>query len=254
LEERIQLKRINDAVTLLDDHSESTCYLVTGSRQALLIDTANEPVDMRALCTELTDLPITVVNTHGHCDHVFGNLYFDEAWLHPDDFALHNEHFAFAEIREIMRVTGRQPSRLRPLTIGQAFDLGGFSLEVVALVGHTRGSVGLLDREHRILFSGDALNGHIWMQLNESTPIATLRETLLTLKREHGAAYDHLLTGHGNGLEPAVRVDDLLRGCNELLAGKGEDDPDYSWFGGVCKAHAYDGDPGHCIVYTQDKL
>ena len=254
MNDRIALRRINDAITLIDDHRESTCYLVTGTQSALLIDTANGWVDMRALCAEQTDLPVTVVNTHGHCDHIFGNLYFQEAWLHPDDDALHDEHFSFPEVRGLMEAQGLRPAKRRPLEIGQVFDLGGFSLEVIPLIGHTRGSVGLLDRSHRILFSGDGLNGHIWMQLNESTSIRTLRDTLIALKHAHGSEFDSLLTGHGTGLEPATNVDHLLRGCEELLDGQRKEDRDYAWFGGVCKAHAYDGDPAHCIVYTESKL
>ena len=254
MNDRIEPRHINDAITLLDDHHESTCYLVMGNRTALLIDTANGWVDMRALCAECTDLSVTVVNTHGHCDHIFGNLYFQEAWLHPDDDALHDEHFAFPEIQQWMETQGLRPAQRRPLAIGQVFDLGGFSLEVIPLVGHTRGSVGLLDRMHRILFSGDGLNGHIWMQLKESTSIQTFRDTLVKLKQEHGTEFDYLLTGHGTGLEPAANVDDLLRGCEELLDGQRNDDRVYTWFGGSCKAHAYDGDPGHCIVYTEAKL
>ncbi len=254
MDERIQVIPINAEVTLLNDHNEATCYLMTGTERALLIDTANGYVDLNALCRELTPLPVTVVNTHGHCDHIFGNLFFEQAYLHPADIALHDEHFCFPEILEAMRETGLKPAKLLPLAVGQMFDLGGHSLEVIPLIGHTHGSIGLLDRKYRMLFSGDGVNPHIWMQLKESLPIAVLRDTLATLKAEHGSEFDYLLTGHCCKPEPASIVDGLLRGCEQLLRGEQENDRPYQWFRGVCIAHPYDGDEGHCIVYEESKL
>ncbi|MCE5342380.1 MAG: MBL fold metallo-hydrolase [Eubacteriales bacterium] len=255
MNERIQIIPINAEVTLLNDHNEATCYLVTGTQRALLIDTANGYVDLNALCRELTPLPVTVVNTHGHCDHVFGNLYFEQAYLHPADFALHDAHFTFPEIRKVMRETGLSPATLMPLSIGQTFELGGgHTLEVVPLAGHTPGSIGLLDRKYRLLFSGDGINPHIWMQLPESLTIATLRETLVTLKREHGNEFDALLTGHCRAPEPAATMDALLAGCGELLRDERTADHPYRWHGGTSLAHVYDDDPDHCIVYEESKL
>lgn len=255
MHERIAIRKINDDITLFDDHGDGTCYLVTGSEKALLIDTANGHVDLAADCRELTGLPITVVNTHGHCDHIFGNLYFKDAYLHPKDNELHDEHFAFDEIRELMKSIGKTPAKLLPLDVGQLFDLGaGHVLETIALQGHTQGSVGLLDRKHRILFSGDGVNTHLWMQLEESTSIAVLHESLVALKQTYGDQFDWILTGHGLGLEPATIVDELIVACEALLSGKGKHDREYKWFGGKCRAHSLSADENRCIVYQKSKL
>ncbi len=247
---------INEQITLIDDDGESTCYLVTGTERALLIDSANGPTDVKTLCEGLTDLPVTVVNTHGHCDHVFGNIWFDEAWLAPADWAIHDLHFGFDEIKRVMKATGRHPARLRPLKAGQVFDLGGgLTLECLPVPGHTPGSMVLLDRKHRVLFSGDAINGHIWMQLDESLPIRELKRSVEALTREHGAEFDLLLGGHAKGAEPARhRITGLLRGCEELLAGKRDNEFPYPYFGGVAILHRYGADDGECIVFTEDKL
>ena len=255
MDERIQPVPINEEITLLNDHNESTCYLVTGTRRAVLVDTANGFVDLRAYCAQLTPLPVTVVNTHGHGDHVYGNLFFEEAHLHPADVAIHDAHFRFPNIARSMAQTGLRPARLVPLAAGEVFDLGGgHTLETVALAGHTPGSIGLLDRKHRILFSGDGVLAHLWMQLEESLPIAALRDMLRTLKAEHGREFDFLLTGHGRGLEPASLVDGLIRGCDTLLAGQRAQDRPYPCFLGERSAHPFDEDPNHCIVYDQNRL
>ena len=177
--DRAKITQLRPNVHLIDDAGESTCYLITGNERALLADTANGYEDLHAIVRTLTELPVIVVNTHGHGDHVFGNLYFDEAWLHPADNALYDMFFGYA--REDLEKRGLKPCPVKPLQIGQIFDLGGVQLEVVDLKGHTAGSVGLLDKAGRILYTGDGLNTHIWMQLDHSLPIATLLETFLTL-------------------------------------------------------------------------
>jgi len=255
MDHRIHAVTINEEITLLNDHDESTCYLVTGERRALLIDTANGWVDMKALCGELTCLPVTVVNTHGHGDHVYGNVFFGEAHLHPADFALHDQQFADPIVHGLMESEGLRPAKLTELTIGETFDLGGgHTLETVPLAGHTAGSVGLLDRKHRILFSGDGVIPHLWMQLKESLPIEALRNTLAALKREHGDEFDWLLTGHGRGLESADIMDNLITGCEQLLVNDHEGERSYHWFGGDCMIHPIDEDENHGIVYDDARL
>ena len=249
---RASITRIRPNVCLIDDAGESTCYLVLGSERALLIDTVNGMEDLRAIVRSLTDLPVTVVNTHGHCDHIFGNVYFDEAWLHPADLPIAREHFAM--FREEMDKRSLTPCPFRALEIGQVFDLGGTVLEVVDLHGHTPGSIGLLDRDARLLYSGDGVNTHLWMQLEHSMPIAELQRMLLSLKAQHGKDFDFILTGHARDVRGAEVVDWLLAGCGELLSGRTEQDAPYHYFGGECRQHPISDTPGEVIVYSEDKL
>ena len=249
---RAAITRIRPHVYLIDDAGESTCYLILGSERALLIDTVNGMEDLRAIVRSLTDLPVTVVNTHGHCDHIYGNVYFDEAWLHPADRPIAREHFAM--FREEMDRRGLTPCPFRALEIGQVFDLGGVRLEVVDLQGHTPGSVGLLDRDARLLYSGDGVNTHLWMQLEHSLSIAALQRMLLALKAQHGADFDYILTGHAKDVRGAEVVDWLLAGCDELLSGRREKDQPYRYFGGECRQHPITDTPGEVIVYSEEKL
>lgn len=53
--------------------------LVLGTQRALVIDTGAGPRQGREILTavrELTELPLTVVNTHAHYDHYMGNAVF----------------------------------------------------------------------------------------------------------------------------------------------------------------------------------
>ena len=245
--ERAKIAKLRPNVFLIDDAGESTCYLICGSERALLVDTANGYEDLAEIVRSLTDLPVIVVNTHGHGDHIFGNVYFDEAWLHPADFPLHDRFFGYA--KEDMEKEGLKPAVLTPLEIGQIFDLGGVQLEVVDLKGHTAGSIGLLDKAGRIIYTGDGLNTHLWMQLDHSLPMSTMLETFRALKEQHGADFDYVAHGHAKDLRSKEILDWMIQGCEDILAGRTENDLPYNFFGGTARQHPISDTPGEVIVY-----
>ena len=249
--ERANIIQIRPNVYLIDDAGDSTCYLITGSECALLVDSVNGYEDLKAITKTLTDLPVIVVNTHGHGDHIYGNVYFEEAWLHPADFALYDQFFGYA--KDIMEQNNLKPCPVKALEIGQIFDLGGVQLEVVDLSGHTAGSIGLLDKDARIIYTGDGLNTHLWMQLDHSLPISTMLETFHKLKAEHGQDFDYVAHGHTKVLRDKEILDWMIQGCEDILAGRTEQDMDYQYFGGVCRQHPISGTPGEVIVYNEGK-
>lgn len=249
--ERANIIQIRPNVYLIDDAGDSTCYLITGSERALLVDSVNGYEDLKAITKTLTDLPVIVVNTHGHGDHIYGNVYFEEAWLHPADFALYDQFFGYA--KDIMEQNNLKPCPVKALEIGQIFDLGGVQLEVVDLSGHTAGSIGLLDKDARIIYTGDGLNTHLWMQLDHSLPISSMLETFRKLKAEHGQDFDYVAHGHTKVLRDKEILDWMIQGCEDILAGRTEQDMDYQYFGGVCRQHPISGTPGEVIVYNEGK-
>lgn len=245
--ERAKITQLRPNAYLIDDAGESTCYLICGNERALLVDTANGEEDLAQIVRSLTDLPVTVVNTHGHGDHILGNAFFDEAWMHPADFGLYELFAGYA--KEHLEKHGLSLCPLRPLEIGQTFDLGGVQLEVVDLKGHTAGSIGLLDRAARILYTGDGLNTHLWMQLDHSLPIAAALETFRALKEGHGAEFDFVAHGHAKGLRGKEILDWMIAGCERILSGRTEKELPYHYFGGECRQHPISDTPGEVIVY-----
>lgn len=252
MKERAEFIKINDAITLINDRDESTYYLVCGENKALMIDTGNGYDNVMDIARTLTKLPVEVVNTHGHCDHVYGNQFCTNAWMHPNDFQLCKEHFQMLQESKKNQEISSCP--LMPLEKGKIFDLGGLELEVIELMGHTHGSIGLLDRKHHILFSGDAINPCIWLQLEESLPLVEFHRNISEMMQNYGDDFDYHLSGHTLQLIPKQAILDLLTGCGEIINGDANHDEDYTWFGGVHKAHIYGDGNGKQICYNQNNI
>jgi glyoxylase-like metal-dependent hydrolase (beta-lactamase superfamily II) len=76
---------------------------------------------------------------------------------------------------------------------GDLVEIGDFSFEVLHLPGHSPGSIGLLDRSHRILFSGDAVYSG---QLVDDLPGADRQLYAATMARLSQLDVDLVLGGH----------------------------------------------------------
>src|SRR6478609_11483986 len=57
-------------------------FLIEGNDRAILLDTGMGVGDIRAVAESLTSLPLSVVNSHAHWDHVGGNWRFDDIAIH----------------------------------------------------------------------------------------------------------------------------------------------------------------------------
>lgn len=250
----IDVTRINDHILLLDDNHESTGYLIIGKEKALLIDTMNGREDLNALVRKYTDLPLMVVNTHGHPDHIYGNVYFDKAYMNPDDWHVAIEFVRDPDFLADIQTKGLTMPPFEDIHPGDVIDLGDLHLEIYGLCGHTPGSILLLLKEDRILFTGDAINHHLWMQLHHSTSIQLFHDNLLKVMHLSKEA-DYILHGHATGLDDISLMDKTLKATEEILAGSYVDDSDYIWFGGKGKQHPIPGDDGViCYVPVPERV
>lgn len=149
-------------------------FLIPGEERALLLDTGLGMLDIREVVDSLTDLPVTVLNSHDHFDHIGGNARFEEVWCYNDPAAIAHLTAGPSEtelqevknrtkyIRIIMdymdiRVRDIIPGKAPTGTVedGQIIDLGGRKLEVIHTPGHQPSCIMLLDRENHLLFTGD---------------------------------------------------------------------------------------------------
>ena len=227
-------RRIYDNVTLITGLGGEQSFLIEGSDKALLIDGLSGVGSLKAFVRELTELPVTLVNTHGHVDHIGADFEYKEVYIAPEDIPLMYAHsdmemrlgFAksgamFAPLPtepKLSAVTVPGPVKTLPMKNGDIFDLGGVKLEVIAVPGHTRGTVVFLDRDRRIVYSGDACNRNTLVYGEESASIEEFKESLLHFK-EFQPAFDGLWGGHGGAMEQPEIIDSAIALCDEIMAG-----------------------------------
>lgn len=82
------VKQMRTNLFLMDEAHEATGYILIGEERVAVIDTMMGYNDLQNAVRELTDKPITVINTHGHPDHIYGNVYFDKVFISKTDVEL----------------------------------------------------------------------------------------------------------------------------------------------------------------------
>jgi glyoxylase-like metal-dependent hydrolase (beta-lactamase superfamily II) len=164
---------------------EVISYLIVGKQKALLFDTGMGISDIRKVTRELTPLPIIVLNSHTHNDHVGGNWQFDTIYSMDTAFTRQNAKGSSVDAQaEIAagQICGELPKsfdgksyRTKPWTITkfvrdfETIDLGGRSLEIMATPGHTPDAISLIDHANGLLFTGDTYYpAPIWLYRPET--------------------------------------------------------------------------------------
>jgi glyoxylase-like metal-dependent hydrolase (beta-lactamase superfamily II) len=153
-------------------YEEVVSYLILGSERAVLLDTGMGIGNIQAEVERLTDVPVVVVNSHSHYDHVGDDHRFAEVWAFDDEgeVACIERGLTRAECALYLRPDsylelppGFDPAayEIRPSPVTrrlrhlEAIQLGGRTLTVHHTPGHSPGSVCLLDSRDGLLFTGD---------------------------------------------------------------------------------------------------
>ena len=215
-------------VLRLDDGNMSSFYLVKGEKSALLVDTGMGKEPLLDYVRTLTELPITVVITHGHGDHVMHAGGFDTVYMSAEDVPYLSGACARLGIQEPI-----DASRFLPLKDGQRLEVGEFTLHCVNVGGHSPGSVVLYEEKHHLLFTGDAVGSGVgvWLQLTGCLPLSRYRENLKRLSDFWATLPEdtQVFTGHWeqrfmhpDGDNPVCRalVEDMVALCDDILQGK----------------------------------
>jgi glyoxylase-like metal-dependent hydrolase (beta-lactamase superfamily II) len=228
------------------------CYLLIGRERGLLIDCGFGLEPMKPMVDELCPLPYDVCITHADGDHMGACYEWEKVWMHPADNDLAHDllHVNFQrftgfrttpnpmiildeeeECGEFYRMDELDPITLEekdlpeflPLADGQIFDLGGRTVTVLCVPGHTNGSTVYIDSATRILFSGDAIS--------QASDIKTVtaadgKKNMERLLNEYGDQFDRVYPAH-TGLGPGARrmnlalpksiINDYMEICQKII-------------------------------------
>jgi glyoxylase-like metal-dependent hydrolase (beta-lactamase superfamily II) len=181
---------------------EVISYLIVGQKRAVLFDTGLGAGKVSAVVARLTMLPVTVINSHTHFDHVGGNAEFKDIWNRDLPYTRKNmsgqPNVYSRDALAPERLCGPMPSgtdtksySIRPwknshwLRDHEQVDLGGRVLEVIFTPGHTPDSVALLDRGNGLLFTGDNFYpGPIYLFVPETNFAAYTRSVKMLAELE----------------------------------------------------------------------
>ena len=205
--------------------------LLTGSDRAVLVDTGYGLEDVSAYVRTVTSLPLDVLLTHGHHDHVLGARWFSSVRMSAEDLPVFRLRTAAAQRNQVLEqaaakglsapddfITAPIPD---PEPIGfdrtvagfpcTVYRLGGLDALVLQVPGHTPGSILVFIPEYGLLLTGDDWNPCTWMWFPESLDVHTWRNNmqavLPAIEKETGAGIRQVLCSH----QPAPREGAELR-------------------------------------------
>ena len=198
-------ERINDNTYVCND-GHVRFFLLVGEEKALLIDSGMQIKNAKELAAEITDKPITLVNTHADRDHTGSNAEFDLVMMNPAEYVNYDL---------------KHPSqKMIAIYDRDIIDLGNRPVKAIALPGHTPGSTAFLDVNSGMIFSGDPIqrNGRIFMfgKMRDISAYINSLERLLTMKDEIKEIYPC----HGTCPVGMDVVPELIAGAKKIEDGE----------------------------------
>lgn len=199
--------KINENTWRFED-SGVRFFLLAGAKKALLIDSGMQVRNAKEIAEGLVNVPVELLNTHADIDHVGSNGEFDSFYMNPAEASNYYN-------------TQKRTGTIIPVTEGDVIDLGGRELEIITIPGHTPGSIAVLDKNNRVLISGDPIqDGDIFM-------FGVQREMhayLLSLEKleSYRDRFDTIYPSHGSFPVKPELIDALHEGAERILAGEAE--------------------------------
>jgi hydroxyacylglutathione hydrolase len=194
-------------------------YLILGERRAVLYDAGSGLRDIVPVVRSLTSLPVTVIASHLHFDHVGALGRLDKTAILDDpslrararDSRLRLQRYEFVGFADrLENPTFLVDEWWAPDSI---VDLGGRRLRVLAAPGHTPTSVSLYDGDRHALFVGDFIYpGNLYAFLpgaSRSAYHATTRTLLSIIDPTTRIFTAHMAGPPAPVKAPALEVADL---------------------------------------------
>jgi glyoxylase-like metal-dependent hydrolase (beta-lactamase superfamily II) len=215
-------------------------FLVVGAKRAVLFDSGLGVGRISDVVAKLTALPVTVLNSHTHFDHVGGNREFTDVRNLDLPFS---HASARGEVGEALRdyakdtlaedrVCGALPAGVTSRAYamptwqvtaavkdGERLELGDRTLEVVQTPGHTPDSMCLVDAANGLLFTGDTYySGEVFLWAPE-TDVASYEASIAKLVKL-APGLKLLLPAHGPPVAEPAQLLELDRALRDIDAGK----------------------------------
>lgn len=172
------VRKIDDttyAISELGHWEKVHSFLLLGESKAALIDTGLGIDSMKRITDQLTTLPIDVITTHVHSDHIGSHGEYTRIFVHEDEESWLMNGIVGLSVEQIRANTARDitipiPKSFNPDTYtpftgkptgllkdGDVHELGNRKLSIYHTPGHSPGHISIVDETKGYLFTGDLL-------------------------------------------------------------------------------------------------
>ncbi len=178
MDEWFEIEKIDDETYAISEygHWEKVhSYLLIGNHAALLIDTGLGIGNIKNEVDKLTSLPVIVITTHVHWDHIGGHALFNDIYVHKNDAewlrtgipvplnaikrSIEAEPFSKKPPIEFnidnYKIYTREPTRI--LNDDDIIDIGSRKIKIIHTPGHSPGHICLFEEEKGYLYTGDLI-------------------------------------------------------------------------------------------------
>lgn len=184
------------AITEPYNWEETISYLIIGKQKALLFDTGMGLSSIAVVVKQLTSLPVVVINSHTHPDHIGGNAEFKFIYALNTSYTRINAAFGYTheqvkwEVSPASFCLERLPQadtahyHIRPFQVtryvnnGEIVDLGDRKLKIIATPGHTPDALCLYEYTTGYLWCGDSFYAGPILLTDSVTDLAAYKRSI----------------------------------------------------------------------------
>lgn len=230
------VESIDDTTFVISEYQhweQPHAYLVLGEKKAALIDTGLGVGDLSKIVHSLTKLPILVITTHVHWDHIGSHGKFKEIAVHEIEKPFLEDWFPIPKEMVMMGLCGQpcefpegfDPDQYQvfhgPITQvlhdGDGINLGGRMLRVIHTPGHSPGHICLYEASKRYIYTGDLIyQGKLDAFYFSTSP----QDFAASVSRIAALPVTKILPGHNSlNIKPSL-IQEIDRAFQELAAKK----------------------------------
>ena len=211
---------------------KNVSYLLIGQQKALLFDTGPGVYSIRGTVEKLTHLPLIVIPSHLHFDHV-GDLaeFTDVRLLDTPALRAQVKDGEFVEPpSQVLLTDGIRYPVAGWVKDGASIDLGQRTVRLFSTPGHTPDSVSILDDGGKRLFTGDLMGQGVTLVDVPGSDIHAMARTLHRLL-QLAPALESAYEAHSEHALTRAEVQQFAEGADAIAAGREKWQP--SCLGGV---------------------
>ena len=112
---------------------EPHCYLLLGTERTVLIDTGLGVANIKSVVNSITSLPVLVITTHVHWDHIGGHKYFRDFTVHKKEIVWISEKFPIP-LEMVKENLTRKPCGFQAISILRAIKFFKVCLHLLCMM------------------------------------------------------------------------------------------------------------------------